>query len=61
MAMLFISSEIEEVVRRTRRVVVLRDAAKAAELTGAQISLGQSWRRLPEAPPRRRHNSATRW
>jgi len=36
-AVLFISSEIEEVVRNCGRVVVLRERHKAAELTGAEI------------------------
>jgi len=38
MAILFISSELEEVVRDCQRVIVLRDRAKVGELTGAQIS-----------------------
>jgi simple sugar transport system ATP-binding protein len=37
MAVLFISSEIEEVVRNSGRVVVLRERHKAGELTGAEI------------------------
>jgi len=37
MAVVFISSELEEVVRRSHRVAVLRDRAKIAELTGADI------------------------
>jgi simple sugar transport system ATP-binding protein len=37
MAILFISSELEEVVRGCQRVVVLRDRAKVGELTGNQI------------------------
>ncbi len=37
MAVLFISSEIEEVVRNCGRVVVLRERRKAAELTGAEV------------------------
>ena len=39
MAILFISSELEEVVRNSHRVVVLRDGAKAGELTDEQIDL----------------------
>ena len=39
MAILFISSELEEVVRGSHRVVVLRDRKKVCELTGAQIDL----------------------
>jgi simple sugar transport system ATP-binding protein len=38
MAILFISSELEEVVRSCERVIVLRDRAKVGELTGHQIS-----------------------
>ena len=37
-AILFISSELEEVVRDSQRVVVLRDRAKVGELSGGQIS-----------------------
>ena len=37
MAVLFISSELEEVVRRCHRVAVLCDRRKVAELTGDQI------------------------
>ncbi len=38
MAILFISSELEEVVRSCERVVVLRDRAKVGELSGDQIN-----------------------
>ena len=38
MSILFISSELEEVVRSSRRVVVLRDRKKVGELTGERIS-----------------------
>ena len=38
MAILFISSELEEVVRDSQRVVVLRDRAKIGELAGEQVS-----------------------
>jgi simple sugar transport system ATP-binding protein len=38
MSILFISSELEEVVRSSRRVAVLRDRKKVAELTGTEIS-----------------------
>jgi simple sugar transport system ATP-binding protein len=38
MAILFISSELEEVVRSCERVIVLRDRAKVGELGGDQIS-----------------------
>ena len=37
MAILFISSELEEVVRDSQRVVVLRDRRKVAELVGERI------------------------
>ena len=37
-AILFISSELEEVVRCCDRVAVLRDRVKIGELTGAQIN-----------------------
>ena len=39
LAVLFISSEIEEVVRVSTRVVVLRERRKVAELTGTAIEL----------------------
>lgn len=38
MAILFISSELEEVVRVSQRVVVLRDRRTVAQLAGAQIT-----------------------
>jgi simple sugar transport system ATP-binding protein len=38
MAILFISSELEEVVRDCQKVVVLRDRAKVGELAGDQIT-----------------------
>lgn len=38
MAILFISSELEEVVRDSQRVIVLRDRTKVGELEGSQIS-----------------------
>ena len=37
MAVVFISSELEEVVRRSHRVAVLRDRRKVAELSGEQV------------------------
>jgi simple sugar transport system ATP-binding protein len=37
MAVLFISSELEEVVRNSRRVIVLRDHRKVAELAGEEV------------------------
>ena len=38
LAILFISSDLKEVVRDSQRVIVLRDRTKAGELTGDQIS-----------------------
>jgi simple sugar transport system ATP-binding protein len=38
MALLFISSELEEVVRDSQKIVVLRDRQKVGELTGAGIT-----------------------
>ncbi|MFQ5805341.1 MAG: hypothetical protein ACE5I3_02695 [Phycisphaerae bacterium] len=38
MVIVFISTELEEVVRRSHRVAVLRDRRKVAELTGDDIS-----------------------
>ena len=38
MAILFISSDLEEMVRNSHRVVVLRDRQKVAELRGGEIS-----------------------
>jgi simple sugar transport system ATP-binding protein len=38
LAVLFISSELEEVVRDSQRVIVLRDRRKVGELTGAEIT-----------------------
>ncbi|HEY5811465.1 MAG TPA: sugar ABC transporter ATP-binding protein [Terrimicrobiaceae bacterium] len=40
MAILFISSELEEVIRNAGKVIVLRDRTKAGELTGEEISQG---------------------
>ena len=37
-AVVFISSEIEEVVRNSSRVIVLRERRKAAEFAGGEIS-----------------------
>jgi len=37
MAILFISSELEEVIRCSDRVAVLRDRRKLAEISGDQI------------------------
>jgi monosaccharide-transporting ATPase len=38
MALLFISSELDEVVRCSTRVAVLRDRRKVTELTGSEIN-----------------------
>ena len=38
LAILFISSELEEIVRDSQRVVILRDRRKVGELAGAEIS-----------------------
>ena len=38
MAILFISSELEEVVRDSQRVIVLRDRQQIGQLTGEQIT-----------------------
>ena len=39
LAIIFISSELEEVVRSCSRVIVLRDRKKIGELSGEEISL----------------------
>ncbi|MDX6296856.1 MAG: galactofuranose transport system ATP-binding protein, partial [Nocardioidaceae bacterium] len=41
MAVLFISAELEEVLRLSDRVAVLRDRQKVAELPRAEASMGQ--------------------
>ena len=46
MAILFISSELEEVVRDSHRVVVLRDRKKVGELTGDEIDLAAIMRTI---------------
>ncbi len=38
MAIIFISSELEEVVRTCQRVLVLRDKAKVGELSGTELN-----------------------
>lgn len=50
MAILFISSELEEVVRSSSRVVVLRDRKKIAELTGGQIDEAGIMAAIAETP-----------
>src|SRR6266404_4155514 len=44
MALLFISSELEEVVRDSHRVIVLRDRRKVGELRGEEIELSRIMR-----------------
>jgi simple sugar transport system ATP-binding protein len=51
MAILFISSELEEVVRDSQRVVVLKDRRKIAELSGDQISEQAIMQRIAEHAP----------
>ncbi|MEW6201668.1 MAG: sugar ABC transporter ATP-binding protein [bacterium] len=46
MAILFISSELEEVVRDSHRVAVIKDGAKIGELTGAQLELSAIMRMI---------------
>ena len=46
MAILFISSDVEETVRNSSRVVVLRDRHKVAELRGDEISEGNIMRAI---------------
>ena len=48
MAVIFISSELEEVVRDCGRVVVLRDRRKIGELSGEQVSLPNIMRMIAE-------------
>jgi len=46
MAILFISSDLEETVRNSHRVVVLRDRRKVVELSGDEISEGNIMRAI---------------
>ena len=46
MAILFISSDLEETVRNSHRVVVLRDRRKVAELSGDEVSEGNIMRAI---------------
>ena len=48
MAVIFISSELEEVVRDCGRVVVLRDRRKIGELSGEQVSLPNIMKMIAE-------------
>jgi simple sugar transport system ATP-binding protein len=52
MAILFISSELEEVVRSCGRVLVLRDRRQVAELRGAEISEPAIMRTIAAETPR---------
>ena len=45
-AVIFISSEIEEIVRNSSRVVVLRERCKAGEFTGGEITTPQLMRAM---------------
>jgi simple sugar transport system ATP-binding protein len=51
MAILFISSDLEETVRNSHRVVVLRDRRKIAEMRGDQISEGNIMRAIAATSP----------
>src|SRR6185369_17870289 len=48
MAVLFISSEFEELIRCSRRVAVLKDKKKFGELTGAEITESNIMRVIAE-------------
>jgi simple sugar transport system ATP-binding protein len=50
MSVIFISSELEEVVRSCERVVVLRDRAKAGELRGGEITEANIMRTIAGSP-----------
>ncbi len=50
MAILFISSDLEETVRNSHRVVVLRDQRKVAELCGGEISESNIMRAIAASP-----------
>jgi simple sugar transport system ATP-binding protein len=50
-AVLFISSEIEEVVRNSTRIVVLRERRKVAELAGGEIDLRRLLHEMAGATP----------
>ncbi len=50
-AVLFISSEIEEVVRNSSRIAVLRERRKVAELKGGEIDLHRLLHEIAGAPP----------
>jgi simple sugar transport system ATP-binding protein len=50
MAILFISSDLEETVRNSHRVVVLRDHRKVAELRGREISESNIMRAIAASP-----------
>jgi galactofuranose transport system ATP-binding protein len=48
-SILFISSELEEVVRCSQRVAVLRDRRKVCELAGPDVSEGRILQRIAQA------------
>ncbi|HVW19800.1 MAG TPA: sugar ABC transporter ATP-binding protein [Opitutaceae bacterium] len=50
LALVFISSEIAELVRNSQRVVVLRDRSKVAELAGEQVSEEAVMQAIAEKP-----------
>ena len=50
LAVLLISSEIEEIVRNSTRVVVLRERRRTAELTGGDIETSRLMRAMAGAP-----------
>jgi len=52
LAVVFISSELEEVVRRSDRVLVLRDRARIAELAGAAVDEGTIMRTIAAGAPK---------
>jgi monosaccharide-transporting ATPase len=54
MTIVFISLELEEVVRDSHRVVVLRDRKKVCELTGEQIELSAIMKAIAGTPHEKR-------
>lgn len=51
LAVIFISSELEEIVRQSQRVVVLRDRRKVAEITQGNISVDAIMRAIAAHQP----------
>jgi simple sugar transport system ATP-binding protein len=49
LAILFISSEVSEVVRVSHRIAVLRDRRKVADVTGSAVSEDQVYRLIAGA------------